>query len=323
MADVAVLVGVVQRVGDHLADEVQAPLEILALADLLRTTDEDLPMYRLHRLCHLRQAGIVHRHRAPAQELQALLADDARPHTLAVRAQTFVLRHEHVTDGIASGHWKLDLELGAFLNEELMRDLQQDACAVPSKRICADRTAMLEVLENIERVPDDRVRLAAFQIGDEADSTGIMLAARVKQAARLRTYRPPLGHRHRVLRGHDSLQPSLSGRSRILLRHPGPMLVRSSAHPFCCLPRPSAWKAMPRVHAQPTPPLHWAASVMPHLLPVSRFGRISQSVIGGHGRAVSFTPLAGLVLLAAGCEPAARSRCGALHKVATNKGQHS
>jgi len=47
-------------------------------------------------------------------------------------------------------------------------------------------------------------------------------------------------------------------------------------------------------HAQPTPPLHWAASVMPHLLPVSRFGRISQSVIGGHGRAVSFTPLAGL-----------------------------
>ena len=204
--------------------------------DLLRTTDEDLPVHRLHRLCHLRQAGVVHRHRAPAEELQALLADDAHPHALAVRAQTFVLRHEHVTDGIASGLGQLDLELGAFLDEELMRDLQQDTCAVARQRICAHGAAMLEVLEDIERVLDDRVRLAAFQVGDEADATGVMLAARVKQAARLWTYRPPLGHRHRVLRGHGSLQPSLSGRSRISLRHRAKCLSEAPHTHFAARP---------------------------------------------------------------------------------------
>ena len=145
----------------------------------------------------------------------------------------------------------------------------------------------------------------------------------IEQAARLRTYRPPLGHRHRVLRGHDSLQPSLSGRSRILLRHPGPMLVRSSAHPFCCLPRPSAWKAMPRVtrsrrrRSIGPPPLCHTCSPSPGS---DGFRRASS---GAAVRAAVFHPSSWPVLLAAGCEPAARSRRGALHKVATNKGQHS
>ena len=52
------------------------------------------------------------------------------------------------------------LELGAFLGEELVRDLDEDAGAVAGDRIGADRAAMLEVLENVERVLDDLVRLA-------------------------------------------------------------------------------------------------------------------------------------------------------------------
>ena len=41
-----------------------------------------------------------------------------------------------------------------------MRDLHQDAGAVAGERVGADRAAMLEVLENLQRVLDDLVRLA-------------------------------------------------------------------------------------------------------------------------------------------------------------------
>ena len=50
--------------------------------------------------------------------------------------------------------------LRAFLLEELVRDLDQDAGAVAGQRVGADGAAVLEVLEDAERVLDDLVRLA-------------------------------------------------------------------------------------------------------------------------------------------------------------------
>ena len=109
-----------------------------------------------------------------------------------------------------------------------------------------------------------------------------------------------------------------------LAETPGQMLVRSSAHPFRCSSHHSGGEQRHESRAEPTPPLHWAASVMPLLIPVSRFGRISQSVIGGRGPGGVYHPSSWPSL--AGCRLPSlpqRSRCGALHKVATNKGQHS
>jgi len=51
--DVAALVGKVERVGDHLADQIEAPLELRLLLHLLRPADEDLPVHRLNGLDHL------------------------------------------------------------------------------------------------------------------------------------------------------------------------------------------------------------------------------------------------------------------------------
>ena len=66
-----------------------------------------------------------------------------------------------------------------------MRDLDQNAGAVAGDRIGADRAAVLEVLQDAERVFDELVGLAAFEIGNKADATGIVFAAGIEQAARL------------------------------------------------------------------------------------------------------------------------------------------
>jgi hypothetical protein len=116
-----------------------------------------------------------------------------------------------MTDSVAAGLRQLDLELGAFRGKEVVRDLDQDAGAVTRQRIGTHGAAVLQVLEDVEGVLDNRVRLAAFQVGDETDAARVVLAARVEQAARFRTYEPLLGHEHRVLRGHRPLQ-NLSGR---------------------------------------------------------------------------------------------------------------
>ena len=59
---------------------------------LVAAADEDLPVDRLARLDlrALRQAGIVGRHGAPAEELLSLFGDDALDDRLEVRAQRLV-----------------------------------------------------------------------------------------------------------------------------------------------------------------------------------------------------------------------------------------
>jgi hypothetical protein len=117
------LVGEIERVRDHLADEVQAPLELLLILHCFRPADEKMPVHRLHRLDHLGKAAVVDRHRAPAEEFQPFLADDAHPHALAMRAQTLVLRHEEMADGIVAGLRQLDVERATLLAQELVGDL--------------------------------------------------------------------------------------------------------------------------------------------------------------------------------------------------------
>src|SRR5207237_10650199 len=55
--------------------------------------------------------------------------------------------------------------------------LHEDACAVAGVRLAAARTAMLQVEQNLERLDDDVMRLAALEIDDEADAARIMFVA--------------------------------------------------------------------------------------------------------------------------------------------------
>ena len=73
-----------------------------------------------------------------------------------------------------------------LLGEELVRDLHQNAGAVAGARIGTDRAAMLEIAEDGERVLDQLMRLAALDVGDEADPAGILLERGIVKALRRR-----------------------------------------------------------------------------------------------------------------------------------------
>ena len=67
----------------------------------------------------------------------------------------------------------------AGLAQEHVRQLDQDAGAVALQRIGARRAAMRQVLEDRERLRDDRVRLLALDVRDEPEAARIVLVRRV------------------------------------------------------------------------------------------------------------------------------------------------
>src|SRR6202043_1874793 len=91
---------------------------------------------------------------------------------------------EHVADRVRAGLGQGDAQLVRLALEEPVRRLHQDAGAVAGARVGADRAAVLEVEQDLQPVLDDAVRLAALDVGDEADPAGILLQRRIEQAAR-------------------------------------------------------------------------------------------------------------------------------------------
>ena len=79
-----------------------------------------------------------------------------------------------------------EAELGALAREELVRDLDQHAGAVAGFRIAAAGAAMRQVDQDLNALDDDVVRFLALDVGDEADSAGIVFVARVVKTLRRR-----------------------------------------------------------------------------------------------------------------------------------------
>ena len=66
--------------------------------------------------------------------------------------------------------------------QQRVGDLDQAAGAVAHQRVGADRAAMVEVDQDLQARADDVVRLAALDVGDEADAARVVLVARVVQS---------------------------------------------------------------------------------------------------------------------------------------------
>src|SRR5207245_10187587 len=62
------------------------------------------------------------------------------------------------------------------------RLLEQEAGAVASVRLAAALAPVEQVAEDLQRLADDRVRLLACDVDDEADAAGVVLVARVVEA---------------------------------------------------------------------------------------------------------------------------------------------
>jgi hypothetical protein len=60
--------------------------------------------------------------------------------------------------------------------------LHQDAGAVTGQRVGPDSTAVRQVLQYAQALPDDFMALASLEVGDKPDTTGIVFVGRVIQA---------------------------------------------------------------------------------------------------------------------------------------------
>ena len=161
-----------------LPDDVELPLEG-HLVEGRVPADEDLPDERLGGLGRLSQRGIVGRHRPPADERLALGLDDLLEALLDSAALDPVAGEEDQAGPVLAGLGKGDPGLLADLLEEGVGNLDEDAGAVAGVRLAAGRAAVVEVLEDLDRLLQDPVGLAALDVDDEADAAGVVLEPRV------------------------------------------------------------------------------------------------------------------------------------------------
>jgi len=74
--------------------------------------------------------------------LESFFACDAFENSLAQQALLLFHRQEHHANGVTSRVGQRESELRAFIGKKLVRDFDQDACAVARFRVAAARAAM-------------------------------------------------------------------------------------------------------------------------------------------------------------------------------------
>ena len=189
----------IDRIRNRLAQDVEAPLELVRGGDLLAAPDEHLQVHGLGRLHRLAQRRIVRGHFAPAQQRHALALDLLGPDVADHLPPIGIARHEERADGVFVGLGQGETEPLRLLGEELVRDLDQNAGAVAGARVGADRAAMLEIAEDGEGILDQLVRGAALDVGNEADPAGILFERGVVKSLRRR--QPGVGAVGKARRG--------------------------------------------------------------------------------------------------------------------------
>ena len=137
-----------------------------------------------------------------------------------------VARQEHQAGAVLAGRRQ---RRRRDLAQERVRHLDQDAGAVAGVDLAAAGAAMREVLQHLQRLADDGVRLAALDVDDEADAAGVVLVPGVVEALRFRG--TALGAGRRVV-SHSELFASRQHRSKIqssYQTHDEKRLVRTTA----------------------------------------------------------------------------------------------
>ena len=113
-----------------------------------------------------------------------------------------------------------DARLAAHFLDEGVRHLQQHAGAVAGIDLAAAGAAVVEVLQDLDRLLEDAVRLVALDVDDEALAARVVLVARVVETLPRR--RPELHGRSlvRPRRGRRAAESSRCGELMV-----GPCLV--------------------------------------------------------------------------------------------------
>jgi hypothetical protein len=164
-----------------LADDVELAFEGEVVGEPGRPRDEHLAHERLAGARRLAEHGVAGRHRAPAEHVQPLGLDHLLEPLLDLPADRGVARQEDDAAAVLPRARQRDAGLAAHLVVEGVRHLDQDAGAVARVDLRAAGAAVVEVLEHLDRLLDDAVRLVPLDVDHEPLAAGVVLVARVIQ----------------------------------------------------------------------------------------------------------------------------------------------
>ena len=97
--------------------------------------------------------------------------------------------HAHA---VLARRWQLDAYaaisvhtiFGHIFTVKIVRQLDQNACTVATQLVRTHGTPVVQVLQDLQTVLDDRMRFSAFDMRHKAHATSVFLTARLVQATR-------------------------------------------------------------------------------------------------------------------------------------------
>ena len=173
-----------QLMAGAFADDVELALKVITLYTVGRA-DEQLHDVRLGSTRAGAHVGLVrlHRHLAPAETGLPLLCDDGLHGDDAFRALGLDPRKKNQPRAEAPLGRQLHAHLLAGdLLEEPPRQTGEDAAAVAGIRLTATGTAVIHVLEHLDRIEHILVAWLAFHVGDKTNAAAVLLVGWIVQA---------------------------------------------------------------------------------------------------------------------------------------------
>ena len=86
-----------------------------------------------------------------------------------------LFRQKHHAHAVLAKRGQSHADLGHIFTEQGIGNLNQDTRAIAHQSVSADRTAVVEVFQDLERLPHDRVAFLAFDVCHKTNTTGVVL----------------------------------------------------------------------------------------------------------------------------------------------------
>src|ERR1019366_2324946 len=136
--------------------------------------DENLAAHRFGRLNALAKTRRIDRRIPPAKKNLSFSSDHFLDNGFDDLAAFRIARQKKRADRIVARRRQDKAELACPFGKKAVRNLNQHATAIARPGIGADRTAMIEIAQNLEAHADDFMRFAIVHVGNETDAAGIM-----------------------------------------------------------------------------------------------------------------------------------------------------
>ncbi len=141
--------------------------------------NENLPNARFNLFYRFTEPRTVNGNITPAEELLSFRFDEFLNDGFASCMVLWILRHKNHADPIGTNIRQRDPKLLGFFAQKGIRNLDQDAGTIPGERVGTHSAAMRNVAEDFQSSAHDVMAFFPFDMGDEADTAGIVFVAGV------------------------------------------------------------------------------------------------------------------------------------------------